>query len=315
MSKRLLISLSVLLVIFASNTGTVTSTTSTIVVNVTHDTIYRNLLVKIVNATIFDDRSTAGAGDIYFTVTFDNNSYDSAHQSVNADPSSPANITVNFNINKNITLDANKIVVEVKDGGAGTLNNPDYLGNFTIDQIQKGTYSNWYNTTGGIGDTSYAYSEARVLVSYTLTDYSYLANPIITMNSPTAFFYKVGTSSHFLNFSLFDDNPNYFTLVKDNQLIYSGGWKNNNTILFNIDGLSVGNYNYTISAVDLYKARSTITVTVSVSSSGTESATGSSSSTNQIDTNRKLDYAGLELIALSIILPAIIVLKKRKKIV
>ena len=280
------------------------------------DEVYNSVTLTVVNATIYDDRSTYGDGYIYFTIRIENASYVSTITPVSTSPGNPYSYTVNWTISQNISVNSKYIEVQVRDAGNGTFNSPDYLGNFNITNLGVGTIQQNYNTSFAIGGS--ADPQASLFVKTVITAHQAILPPIITIHSATNFTIVAGSTNNFLNFSIYDDNPNYYTLEKDNLLIYSGGWNNDANNTFSIDGLGVGLYNYTITAYDLYSAQSTAVVWVNVtnpSGTGTNTGTGSTSgTTNDGRSNRTIgaSFAGPEYILLGLAV-GIVALKKRKK--
>jgi len=88
------------------------------------------------------------------------------------------------------------------------------------------------------------------------------ANPILS--SPADITYEEDTTGHNITWSNADTNPETYTIYKDNIEIYSGAWASGVPITINIDGLSIGSYNYTIIVYDEFDnfAQDTVIVTV-----------------------------------------------------
>ena len=131
-SKKILFSFLLLMIIFLSNQN---MTESMALANKTKDLkdeIYNSITLSVVNATIYDDRSTYGDGYIYFTISIENATYVSTITPVSTSPGNPASYTVNWTINQNVSVNTKFIEVQVRDAGNGTFNSPDYLGNFNI---------------------------------------------------------------------------------------------------------------------------------------------------------------------------------------
>ena len=314
-SKKIMFSFLLLMIIFLSNQN---MTESMALANKTKDLkdeIYNSITLSVVNATIYDDRSTYGDGYIYFTISIENATYVSTITPVSTSPGNPASYTVNWTINQNVSVNTKFIEVQVRDAGNGTFNSPDYLGNFNITNLGVGTIQQGYNTSFAKGGS--ADPQASLFVKTVITQHQAIVPPVITVQSATNLTMVAGSTHNYLNFSIFDDNPNYYTLEKDNALLYSGGWNNNANITFNIDGLGIGVYNYTITAYDSYFAQSTAVIWINVTSmsgSGNGSNSGNGSTSTDGRTNRTIgaSFAGPEYILLGLAI-GVILIKKRKK--
>ena len=125
--------------------------------------------------------------------------------------------------------------------------------------------------------------------------------------------YAVGSTNNFLNFSIYDDNPNNFTLQQNNVTLYSGGWKNNAINLFNIDGLSVGQYNFTITAFDIFSTKKLIIIPLNVTFFGSGGTNGlTSGANNGFDTHRTIPFGTPEGILIAFIVMGLLIQHKRK---
>ncbi len=76
------------------------------------------------------------------------------------------------------------------------------------------------------------------------------SSPIIT-NSGDLNYIK-DTSRNYINWTLQDENPDNYSIYRNDTFITSGIWENNDTIILNVDLLPVGVYNYTLIAYDTY---------------------------------------------------------------
>ncbi|MHA2100122.1 MAG: hypothetical protein ACW99A_15715, partial [Candidatus Kariarchaeaceae archaeon] len=74
--------------------------------------------------------------------------------------------------------------------------------------------------------------------------------PVITPQGNIT--YQESTTGHGISWDVFDDNPDYFVIYKDGIEIDSGTWMNFVPITNNIDGLSIGTYNYTLFVNDTF---------------------------------------------------------------
>ena len=102
--KKIFLGLSLLAIIILSNQVVVSTTATTSKTAQKHDEIYKSVSLTIINATIYDDRSTFGEGDIYYTVSIENSTYYSSITALSASPSSPYSYSVNFKVKQNIQL-------------------------------------------------------------------------------------------------------------------------------------------------------------------------------------------------------------------
>ncbi|MFX1606811.1 MAG: ABC transporter substrate-binding protein, partial [Promethearchaeota archaeon] len=79
--------------------------------------------------------------------------------------------------------------------------------------------------------------------------------------------YVQGTTGNQIVWEVTDEDPNDFTIYRDGSLVETDDW-NGSDIIHNVDGLSVGSYNYTLVLTDISGHIVTDTVWVTVSSSG-----------------------------------------------
>ncbi len=108
--------------------------------------------------------------------------------------------------------------------------------------------------------------------------------------------YSFGTSNNFINWTLYDENPKYYEIYKDNLLIFTNDWVNGTELKWNVDSLAVGVYNYTLLVSDFRDNIATDTIFVEVLHTINEFS---------------ISYSFLPL--LSIILPVLLVKRKRKR--
>lgn len=315
-SKKIFLAVGIMALFLLSSQYMGSGLATTNSTTVQHDQVFRTLTVTIVNASIYDDRSSTGDGLIYFKINIGNNTYNTpVNDKVNAPPA--YNYVVNYTVAQNISLSLSYINIQVEDkGGQLTDVNPNYLGSFNITNLALGSEQGNYSTTGAIGGS--ADPQASLIVNTTVIQHNFLVPPVITLNTDKNITYTVGTTGNYLNFSLYDDNPANYSISHNNVTLFSGGWKNNAQILFNIDGLGVGVSNYTILAYDIYSAYSVTTIWVNVTApSGTGTYTGTGSSSNASGrSNRTIgaDFAGPQyvLLALAVVSAVLVVRKKRK---
>jgi len=127
---------------------------------------------------------------------------------------SPTNITYNYNDTIHI----------------------NFLGNYWID------YSENDPDEDGIGDTPYNIDGDK--------DYYPLMEPfenyLPAVNSPNDISYEEGTTGHSISWTAFDNNPGTYVIYRNDIEVDSGLWTSGIPITINVDGLTVGSYNYTI---------------------------------------------------------------------
>ncbi len=104
-------------------------------------------------------------------------------------------------------------------------------------------------------------------------------NPKISQ--PPDISYVVGSTEQYIYWTLSDDNPSYFTIYRNNTLIKnSSWWFSGMTVAVNIDGLSVGIYNFTIIAYDAFDNKASDTVIVTVLAASETAPTSTSTPTS-----------------------------------
>ena len=102
-----------------------------------------------------------------------------------------------------------------------------------------------------------------------------IVNVLVTENPeftvmPTDIYYVSGATGNLLNWTVIDNNPNNYILYRTNQsqsaqVVDSGTWTSGSHITYNVDGLAIGVYNFTLFANDTdgYYTVDTAYVTVS----------------------------------------------------
>ncbi len=76
------------------------------------------------------------------------------------------------------------------------------------------------------------------------------ANLIPFINSPLDIEYIEGETGNIINWTVIDDNPLNYIVYENGSEILSGIWISGDHIIVNVDGLSLGDYNYTIVVFD-----------------------------------------------------------------
>ena len=312
--RKIYLGIILLTILFSSTQFTQEGTASIVKTNFTHDTIIKTLSVTIVNATIYDSISSAGSGNIQFNISIENNMYASPTIYTIDTHNGPVTKIVNWTVTYNLSLQTSYFKIEVWDiANPSTLDfTTDYLGYFNITNLAVGTIQKSYNTTGAIGGSPDP--QVTLLVKTVITQQDYFIPPVITLNSPKNMTYAVGSTNNFLNFSIYDDNPNNFTLQRNNVTLYSGGWKNDAIILFNIDGLSIGQYNFTITALDIYSSKTVLIIPLNVTFFGSGGTNGlTSGANNGPDTRRTIPFGTPEIILLTFVVMGLFIERKRKR--
>ena len=114
------------------------------------------------------------------------------------------------------------------------------------------------------------YVSSDDLVSLELTrnmDYHWLSGLTPKILSSADVDYVQGTTGNQIVWEVTDEDPNDFTIYRNDSLVVTDDWNGSN-IIHNVDGLSVGLYNYTLVLTDISGHIVTDTVWVTVSSSG-----------------------------------------------
>ncbi len=113
------------------------------------------------------------------------------------------------------------------------------------------------------------------------------SSPTLT-SIPADVTYTVGTTGNQLSWTATDSNPGTYVVYQNGTRITNGTWTSGDPIVINIDGLSVGSYNYTIVVQDQYGNTITDTVIVTVvevSPTTTTSDTGTAGTNTSTLTN------------------------------
>ncbi|MHA2277557.1 MAG: LamG-like jellyroll fold domain-containing protein, partial [Candidatus Kariarchaeaceae archaeon] len=143
-------------------------------------------------------------------------------------------------------------------------------------EIKIGTIEQWYNITisgnGILGSTiTWRYrgdnaDDDRIETKLNI-DYAGIASyddiPSFT-STPSDLQYNEGNTGNILTWNSTDANPESFTIYQNGNQIDTGTWTNTAGITMNVDGLSKGNYNYTIVIVDSIGRQATDTAWVNV---------------------------------------------------
>jgi parallel beta-helix repeat protein len=109
-----------------------------------------------------------------------------------------------------------------------------------------------------------------------IPNYGYISNnasektldiipPVV--DSPADITYEEGTTGHIISWNATDNNPGNYIIYREGVEVDSGSWTSGVAITINVDGLTVGSYNYTIKVTDAFNNTATDTVLVDVTSS------------------------------------------------
>ena len=99
-------------------------------------------------------------------------------------------------------------------------------------------------------------------------DYHWLSGLAPEILSSADVDYVQGTTGNQIVWKVTDEDPLYYSIIQDGSIAVTDDWNGSN-IVHNVDGLSVGSYNYTLVLTDISGHRVTNTVWVRVSGSGT----------------------------------------------
>jgi len=129
----------------------------------------------------------------------------------------------------------------------------------SVDGLSIGSY----NYTIIVYDEFDNFAQDTVIVTAQDT-----ANPILS--SPADIAYEESITGHNIAWTSTDNNPDTYIIYKDSVEIASGTWTSGVPITISIDGLSPGEYNYTIVVYDEFDnlAQDTVIVTVTAAVTG-----------------------------------------------
>ncbi|MHA2029611.1 MAG: beta strand repeat-containing protein, partial [Candidatus Kariarchaeaceae archaeon] len=161
--------------------------------------------------------------------------------------------------------------------------------NHDINGLPKGGY----NFTIIIFDASNNYVVDTVFITVVDT-----TNPIF-VESPTDLQYGEGITGNSLIWNSTDTYPGNYIIYLDDISVDTGAWTNATTISINVDGLSIGSYNYTILVVDLSGNQGIDTVIVTVADTDNPNLTFNPADLqyNESDTGNSLSWTATDLYA------------------
>ena len=100
-----------------------------------------------------------------------------------------------------------------------------------------------------------------------------------TVTSPLNIYYVEGTTGSLIVWNATDLHPYSYSIYRDDVLIRSGGWAEDNIITISVDGLAPGDYSYSVQVFDVSGNSVSDSVIVSVGASGTTSTTTTTTTT------------------------------------
>ncbi len=133
---------------------------------------------------------------------------------------------------------------------------------FNVDDLSVGVY----NYTLVVYDAGSNRANDTVFVNV----YNDWSAP--TIDNPSDINYVVGTTGHTITWSPVDDTPERFDIYRNGSLIESGSW-DGSPIVLNVDGLSIGTYNFTLVVFDSLGHWTNDTVFVTVIAGTTTTST------------------------------------------
>ncbi len=88
------------------------------------------------------------------------------------------------------------------------------------------------------------------------------STPVV--GSPADITYEEGMTGHVISWTATDKNPSSYIIYRDGVEVNSGSWTSGVPIIINVDGLTIGSYNYIINVTDVYDNSVTDVVIVTV---------------------------------------------------
>ena len=130
--------------------------------------------------------------------------------------------------------------------------------------------------------------------------------------------YTVNTMGHYIVWETNCTHPSMYSIFKDGVLKKQEAWSGS-SIVYNIDGLAVGEYNFTLEILDGFGATASDSVIVTVTAASTIVTTNSTSTTTSTTTTNTTDPIGLSEFSLiisigsSVVIIVVIILMLRTK--
>jgi len=131
----------------------------------------------------------------------------------------------------------------IQDNSGGDLTPANFLitHDFTFTPVSSGNFTirAW---------TSSSAASQFIDIPIDVLDVPDETSPII--DSPSDIDYEVSTTGHNITWTPFDDNPSEFNIQINGVVVVSGGW-NGQPIVINVDYLSPGTYEFTLTVKDI----------------------------------------------------------------
>ncbi|MFX0064143.1 MAG: hypothetical protein ACFFC7_18380 [Candidatus Hermodarchaeota archaeon] len=185
----------------------------------------------------------------------------------------------------------------------------DWTSGTVITQTVDGLVLGTYNYTVVVRDDAGYSTKNTAFVNVVDT-----TDPQI--DSPSDVSYEQGSTGHSISWTAIDSHPATFTIYIDGTEDSSESWTSGIAIIINVDGLTVGIYNYTIFVTDTSgnSANDTVIVTVTSSSSTTTTTTTTSTTTSDTTTSTTTPGFGIFSLILSLLLLSLgVIFAKRWK--
>ena len=203
-----------------------------------------------------------------------------------------------------IPVDANPYSYEIYrdtvliDAGLWSSNSP-----ITVNVDGLIGFSN-YNFTLVVSDLGGLTTSNTVWVSVTSKD-----NFPPTIDSPADIEYEVGTPGVTISWTATDSNPGTYTVIRMDKVLISSYWTSGKKITVPVDGLAVGEYNYTIVVSDTKGLSASDTVFVKVTESAFSQSSSSSSSSN---TTLSVPTPGFEFFMMAVAFSLALLARKQR---
>ena len=134
-------------------------------------------------------------------------------------------------------------------------------GSFELDWLVPGFGSTgWWSVVVAWASNNLINGQSRFCVKSDIVDTS---PPVL--NHPDDVSYSEGTTGHWLIWNPTDLNPFSYEILRNGDLLLAGYWNSSaEPISICIDGLSIGEYNYTVTVVDAFSNTASDSVSVTV---------------------------------------------------
>lgn len=202
------------------------------------------------------------------------------------------------------------------------IDNGDFSSGLTISIQVNGLVVGTYNYTLVVTDEDGLTTADTVIVNVSPVP------SVPTIDHPSDISYTEGGTGNVIAWTPYDDNPANYTIYRNSVEVASGDWSSGTTITVNVDGLSVGIYEYKIIVQDEddNKDEDIVNVEVTVSTGTTttttdfSSTTSSASSSGSSESSESSDATtssggsspGFELILSLVAIVAFVVYRRRQ---